>query len=59
MKADEEYARNTLKSVKSDDYDSTNGDEVSKEPERDFDKLKARIKLRAVKKFTEDDIARK
>ena len=30
-------------------------DDKVKEPERDFDKLKARIKLKAIKKFTEDE----
>jgi hypothetical protein len=41
------------------DQDSQESSDEPAEPERNFDKLKARIKLRAIKKFTEDDERRK
>jgi hypothetical protein len=53
---DDDFARSTVFTATGNKgFISDGSDEETKEPERDFDKLRARIKLRAIKKFKEDE----
>ena len=59
--ADEEFARSTIitaKSNREEDGDKFSDDEEI-EPERNFEKLRARIKLKSIKKFEEDEKRKK
>jgi hypothetical protein len=55
---DEDFARTTIFTATTNkefkDSDGSDGDQ--KEPERDFDKLRAKVKLRAIKKYKEDEL---
>jgi hypothetical protein len=59
---DEEFARETILTATTKrmngEEESEYSEEDAKEPERNFDKLRARIKLRAVKKYREDEIVK-
>ena len=49
-----DFAETSIQTSSSNDYDDFgewDGEEYIPEPERNFDKLRARIKLKAIKKF--------
>jgi hypothetical protein len=49
---DDDFAQSTIfTATRNKGFTSDASDEEMVEPERDFDKLRARIKLRAIKKF--------
>lgn len=57
---DPEFARQTIRTtISSGKFRMTDDVKPQLEPERDFEKLRARIKLKAIKKFTEDDQKKK
>jgi len=58
--ADPEFARSSILAEKANKEEGEiESEDEPKEPERNFEKLRARIKLRSMKKFEEDESRKK